>query len=596
MSLPLAKVGVGLGLAALLGVSFAAGVSRLESHAAPERLGALPSTERRAARYGGAERCRPCHPSAFDSWHRSYHRTMTQPATASTVLGRFDGRVLDAWGQRAFLGADGHEVEMRDAQGTLHRRPVVMTTGSHHMQVYWVAEPDGTLQSFPYAYLLPEATWVPNEATLLRPWNDGVVYTWNRVCIQCHAVAGNPGFDPEANRVRSQVVDLGIACEACHGPGLAHIEARRDPWARYGSRGRGATEDIVQPAASTGHAASEVCGQCHSITAYHDEDAWLRRGHDVVPPESIAAWATVVRHPARADQPQLDALLEADSEYLVARFWSDGMVRVSGREYHGVIESPCHASEDFGCLSCHSMHQPRAMDDQLRGEGDGDDMCTSCHDDAQRFGTAHTRHDPASSGSRCVNCHMPHTTYGLLKAIRSHQIDHPTVLATIETGRPNACNACHLDRSLAWTAEALRRWYGQPRPEVELSDEPAMARAALAGDAGQRALAAWHLGWAPARRASALVSGGQGWDVPLLAELLIDPYPAVRWIAFRSLSAALGSDFASPEELVADPDRLRRSVYRRWAANHVPVPDSLGEVARARWLSERDDTPVALAE
>ena len=39
--------------------------------------------------------CRACHPAQYDAWHRSYHRTMTQAATPSTVLGMFDDIVLE---------------------------------------------------------------------------------------------------------------------------------------------------------------------------------------------------------------------------------------------------------------------------------------------------------------------------------------------------------------------------------------------------------------------------------------------------------------------------------------------------------------------
>ena len=52
----------------------------------------------------------------------------------------------------------------------------------------------------------------------------------------------------------------------------------------------------------------------------------------------------------------------------------------------------------------------------------------------------------------CYNCHMPYTSYGLLKALRSHQITGPSVTTSVQTGRPNACNACHLDKPLGWTA------------------------------------------------------------------------------------------------------------------------------------------------
>src|SRR5688572_19889125 len=39
--------------------------------------------------------CQSCHPAQYDAWHRSYHRTMTQAATPSTVLGTFDDVVLE---------------------------------------------------------------------------------------------------------------------------------------------------------------------------------------------------------------------------------------------------------------------------------------------------------------------------------------------------------------------------------------------------------------------------------------------------------------------------------------------------------------------
>jgi len=127
---------------------------------------------------------------------------------------------------------------------------------------------------------------------------------------------------------------------------------------------------------------------------------------------------------------------------------------------------------------------------------------------------------------------MPHTTYGVLKAIRSHQISSPKVATELATGRPNACNLCHLDKPLAWTANQLARWYEQPLPQLskDQTEVGDAVRMALAGDAGQRILIAWHLGWEPALQAS-----GGAWVPPILGQLLDDPYAAVRCVAERSL-------------------------------------------------------------
>ncbi len=69
---------------------------------------------------------------------------------------------------------------------------------------------------------------------------------------------------------------------------------------------------------------------------------------------------------------------------------------------------------------------------------------------------------------RCYNqCHMPFTTYGLLKAIRSHQVSSPSVQAKFgKRAGPIACNQCHQDKTLAWTSDYLSRWYDDAKAET----------------------------------------------------------------------------------------------------------------------------------
>jgi hypothetical protein len=73
---------------------------------------------------------------------------------------------------------------------------------------------------------------------------------------------------------------------------------------------------------------------------------------------------------------------------------------------------------------------------------------------------AATFHAQASTGSNCLNYHMPHTTYALFKAIRSHQFPRPS-LAQCAHGVPNACNLCHLDKTLGWTQDWLTKRSGK---------------------------------------------------------------------------------------------------------------------------------------
>ena len=201
---------------------------------------------------------------------------------------------------------------------------------------------------------------------------------------------------------------------------------------------------------------------------------------------------------------------------------------------------------------------------QLAPSARGNDACLGCHAPLARDVPAHSKHRADSAGSSCYNCHMPFTTYGLLKTIRSHQISSPDAKATVTTGRPNACNLCHLDKTLDWSAEYLQKWYGTPRPVLGDDDRTIAASllVLLKGDAGQRAIIAQAMGWAPAQQAS-----GTNWMAPYLGLLLTDSYDAVRYITGRSLKTLPGYetfafDFVAPPE---DRAARRRQALERWA-------------------------------
>ena len=193
----------------------------------------------------------------------------------------------------------------------------------------------------------------------------------------------------------------------------------------------------------------------------------------------------------------------------------------------------------------------------------GNQACLQCHDGMSDDLTRHTRHAADSPGSNCTNCHMPHTSYGLLKAIRGHTIETPDITTTLATGRPNACNLCHLDKTLDWTAEQLAKRTGQAKPTVpgEHRTTAASVLWLLKGDAGQRALAAWHMGWQPALEAS-----GSGWQQPLLAELLNDPYSAVRYMAHKALARQPGFGEFEYDFVADEPARLakRKAALAKW--------------------------------
>ncbi|MDB4971450.1 MAG: hypothetical protein JWN44_7139, partial [Myxococcales bacterium] len=503
----------------------------------------------------------------YATWHRSYHRTMTQPASARAVRAPFAGETLVAADGRSYrMRREGDELWV-DVSGVGPRR-ITMMTGSHHMQAYWIPGERGNEQiEFPFTYLFDDRRWVPRRDVFLvgNEYSKGPA-TWNRICIECHVTGGRPGLAVRTGVPASRVAELGIACEACHGPAAAHVSANRSPWRRSSLHGSGAGDPtIVNPARLSPARAGEVCGQCHGIGC--PPDGWLQVGIGYRPGQPLDATKPILQL-ASLQRSACRSQIDADATFAASRYWRDGMVRVSGREYNGLLGSPCFKGGALSCLSCHSMHASEP-ESQLARDRDGDAACTQCHRAVGENVAAHTHHRPGSTGSTCYNCHMPHTTYGLLRAMRSHQISVPRVQDDALAGRPNACNLCHLDRTLAWTAAALERWYGTPVPSLTAEQRTVAAAVldAARGEAGVRAIVAWSMGWSAARAASE----GDAM-APFLIELLNDEYAAIRYIAYRSLREISGFadfryDYVGTEEArVAAQQQARERWTRATAA------------------------------
>lgn len=512
--------------------------------------------------YVGSASCQACHPHEHDTWNDSYHRKMTRLATPESVLGDFNGVQVEQAGHRITLQRRGEQfwAEIaapagRKGDGPPRRvqRQIVMTTGSHNMQVYWYdSGANRKLGLLPFVYLLDDQRWVLGGATFLQPtgsYATAPVGNWNNNCIKCHVTHGQ--WRPRKNGIwATRAAEFGITCEACHGPGKLHVQANQDPIRRYQYHLSGEEDPTVaNPGRMVKNLSSHVCGQCHGISEFADRrklNHWREHGFPYRPGKDLHTTRYFIQRDGKP-KPEMIEKLTKKPEYLDGTFWSDGMVRVSGREYNGLIETPCHQGGELSCLSCHTLHHeqddPRTRkewaNDQLTVGMEGNQACTQCHQELedQQSLTQHTYHQAGSEGSQCYNCHMPHTTYGLLKAIRSHKIDSPSVQTSLTTGRPNACNLCHLDKTLKWTAGHLSDRYGIDGPELT-GDQDNIAASLLwllKGDAGQRALVAWSMGWKPAQQVS-----GSTWLAPYLQDLLQDPYDAVRYIAYRSLRTLPG--------------------------------------------------------
>ena len=274
---------IALALAIVAAILFGLAFGKASSAQQSERQALLALTPRqdKTKGYTSSASCRACHPSQYDSWHKSFHRTMTQLAGTNSVIGRFDGteivsggllyRVYQTNGQywaempdpeiimKAVMGGrriDDHTYLIK-TNGVLKHldltkvdrvdKRVVMTTGSHHYQTYWVegsvrnpqtqtneTKYGNVLQTLPLVYLPKEQQWIPRDnAFMTAPNSKRMISQWNHHCIKCHSTAGNPGLVDSDGTFDTRVAELGISCEACHGPSAEHAEHYRSPLARY---------------------------------------------------------------------------------------------------------------------------------------------------------------------------------------------------------------------------------------------------------------------------------------------------------------------------------------------------------------------------
>ena len=131
-------------------------------------------------------------------------------------------------------------------------------------------------------------------------------------------------------------------------------------------------------------------------------------------------------------------------------YWHDGQIRDEVYVYGSFMQSKM-AQAGVVCSNCHNPHS-----NELVAEGNG--VCTQCHKPETYDAVAHHRHSVSSSGSACVNCHMPSQVYMGVDARRDHSMRIPRPDISLSTGSPNACTQCHTDQSDSWAYDALRDW------------------------------------------------------------------------------------------------------------------------------------------
>jgi predicted CXXCH cytochrome family protein len=517
------------------------------------------------AGYVASTKCIACHPDHYRSWARTYHGRMTQEARPDSVQGDFDNyNTLNYQGISARMERNDGSFFMTFTfpDGRIETNRIVRTVGSRRIQQY-ITEKNGQYTRQPVAYDLTNRRWMSLNGSFFYP--DGKDYfglrsAWDPNCVFCHNVKAQPNLDFKTGLFDTEVAELGIACGACHGPAAAHADAAASPLTRTLWRlSLGQPRQIVNPGKLGAERSLMVCGHCHGQRIPEPEERIreiLAGGDPYNAGDDLAAYYRPVWRGSQV------------GPYSFAnRFWRNGSPRLTAYEYQGLLRSKCFIDGDrtnrITCISCHSMHDgdPKG---QITDENRSNKACLSCHQ--QYEGSAnlarHTGHAADSAGSHCYDCHMPRVVYGIMSFHPTHDITVPDPQLTYSEQVPNACNQCHLDRSVNWAvAESKRLWPSRfsaaSRSTDSEFDLPEGPRSLVVGDALTRALAAEALsGGGPARPDSA-------WARPWLIEALRDDYPIVRFFAAGGLSSGQRGeepDYLNAAECASAIDQLAGSL------------------------------------
>ena len=445
---------------------------------------ATPKQAAAADAFVGERVCASCHARQAATWRGSHHQLAMQPATARSVLGRFDGAQLHEAGVTSTLFEHaGRFVARTDGpDGALHDYPIAWTFGVAPLQQYLVPFPGGRWQALAVAWDSRPARaggqrWFHLHAGEHIGAGDPLHWTgasanWNFMCADCHSTNVRKAYDPARGSYATRYEEVSVSCEACHGPGSRHAADPTRPLPQPLDERRGVawTRDPLthEPRRSRPRATVreiELCARCHARRAILHED---------------------FAHGQRLDDDYRVALLDDDL------YWPDGQVKAEVYEYGSFVQSRMFA-EGVTCSDCHEPHRP-----ELRASGDN--LCLSCHAEATYFTPRHHFHRAGSPGARCVACHMPATTFMTVDARRDHSLRVPRPDLSQTLGVPNPCNGCHADRSAAWAARTVARWYGHtPAGRQRFGEALAAARrgapdavrrlVALVADRGQPAIA-----------------------------------------------------------------------------------------------------------
>ncbi|MBO9478273.1 HEAT repeat domain-containing protein [Shimia sp. R11_0] len=473
--------------------------------------------------YVGSQACVSCHEDAAENWEMSHHAQAWRMPGPDMLVGAFEGEVFEHDGMQATFTTEGDAriVTVLEKDGIERRYTVHSVGGVTPLEHLILETGKGRMQSFDVVWDVEQKAWFHLYPDQDLPPQDayhwsGAYKNWNARCAECHATGFEKNYDFRTKRYASTQVEIGVGCEACHGPGAAHLEIVQEgttPPGRYAIalNDWGFSAEMGDP-----QKAMEQCAGCHSRREAFGE------GNPLPGTAFAEAYNLAMLRPGL--------------------YHADGQILDEVYVYGSFKQSKMH---DAGvtCANCHEPHSSALV-------AEGNAICTQCHSEAgnpdfptlrlaEYDSVAHTKHAEDSEGGQCVSCHMMDQVYMGNDWRRDHnfRVPRPDVSARLNT--PDACTRCHSDEDSDWAAAQVAAWFPQGRWRTpHYGDVLARGRGNSQAAAGELMALAQDASQADMVRATALWLLGPGANALDLAELgafLEDPDPQVRVGALDAL-------------------------------------------------------------
>jgi predicted CXXCH cytochrome family protein len=215
--------------------------------------------------------------------------------------------------------------------------------------------------------------------------------------FSAHAVGESNGdFDYDGDGRREEI---NVGCEACHGPGSEHVEAK--------VRGL----HIVSPSLLTPERETMLCGRCHSRP----------QGQGGGQTEAPLSMDGLMPRPGLR-RAELASGFTSRMDATAGDLHPSGDSKSSHQQYTDFIRSSMYRNQYslMTCSSCHDAHGSDQDPHELRASTDDNSACTGCHSGADF--TSPRRHirkvakDPHTNVDDtlllCTACHMVRTAFG----------------------------------------------------------------------------------------------------------------------------------------------------------------------------------------